>query len=97
MPGEDRRYIRPRWGSPDSEYIRFLSEPADVEGMRMPVRCTKCDHVYDLGTVTVTARYQDCSCWRCPGCGCAVDDRPVGWGNHHYVNLDANGYPRTMR
>jgi hypothetical protein len=23
----------------------------------------------------------------CPGCGITVDDRPPGWGDHHYVEL----------
>jgi hypothetical protein len=59
----------------------------DVTGMSFPVRCTRCGHVYDLGKVTVTGRYTDCSVWKCPGCGITVDDRPVGWGDHHYVEL----------
>jgi hypothetical protein len=64
---------------------------AQVGEMRSPVRCTKCSKVYVLGEVKVIARYADCSVWKCPGCGCTVDDRPPGWGDHHYVELDATG------
>jgi hypothetical protein len=67
---------------------------ADVTGMRSPVRCTKCSHVYDVSNVTVITRYADCSVWKCPGCRCTVDDRPLGWGDHHYVDLDDSGYER---
>jgi hypothetical protein len=69
----------------------YLQIRRDVSGMRFPVRCTKCSRVYDLAKVTVVARYTDCSVWKCPGCGCTVDDRPPGWGDHHYVELDAEG------
>lgn len=64
---------------------------ADVSGMSFPARCTRCARVYDMGKVTVVARYTDCSVWKCPGCGITVDDRPVGWGDHHYVELDKHG------
>lgn len=70
---------------------------AEVEGMSYPVRCTKCSHVYDLGKVEVIGRYLDCSVWKCPGCRCTVDDRPKGWGDHHYVELDADGFERRER
>lgn len=63
----------------------------DISSMTFPVRCTRCDHVYDLGKAHVTARYLDCSVWKCPGCGITVDDRPAGWGDHHYVELDKFG------
>jgi hypothetical protein len=63
-----------------------LPQP-DIAGMSSPARCTRCGRVYDLGKVTITARYTDCSVWKCPGCGITVDDRPVGWGDHHYVEL----------
>jgi hypothetical protein len=66
----------------------------DVTGMTSPVRCTRCDHVYDLGKVTVIGRYADCSVWKCPGCKITVDDRPVGWGDHHYVELNRDGSER---
>jgi hypothetical protein len=63
-----------------------------ISGMLVPVRCTKCGHIYDLGSVTVTDNYVEYSVWRCPGCRVTVDDRHLGWGNHHYVELDANGF-----
>ena len=51
----------------------------DIEGMSQPVRC-RCGGVYDLGTVTVTARYADCSMWKAPCCGRESDDRgETGW------------------
>ena len=59
--------------------------------MSFPVRCTRCSHVYDLGKVEVVQRYADCSVWKCPGCRITVDDRPPGWGDHHYVELDSQG------
>lgn len=46
-----------------------------TEGMTSPVECTHCGDVYDLGTVTVTARYSDCSVWNTPCCGRVADDR----------------------
>lgn len=49
-------------------------------------KCRGCGHVYNLGTVTVTARYDDCSVWKCPGCNRTVDDRP---GMRGYVEVDA--------
>jgi len=74
-----------------------LRELADVRDTSFPVRCTRCSKVYDLGKVTVVARYTDCSVWKCPGCGCTVDDRPAGWGDHHYVELDFNGREKRNR
>lgn len=47
--------------------------------MRSPVRCGHCGHVYDLGKVTVTACYTDCSVWRTPCCDTTVDD-PCEYG-----------------
>jgi hypothetical protein len=58
-----------------------------IDSMRFPAQCTKCTRIYDLGNVTVIARYTDCSVWKCPGCGITVDDRPPGWGDHHYTEL----------
>lgn len=52
---------------------------AQVEAMMSPVRCTHCRGIYDLGNVTVTARYADCSVWESPCCGLTVDDRGEGW------------------
>lgn len=43
--------------------------------MTSPVRC-QCGAIYDLGHVTVTARYADCSVWTTPCCGRVEDDRP---------------------
>lgn len=52
---------------------------AQIEGMRYPVRCTRCRGVYDVANVEVTARYSDCSVWVSPCCKQTVDDRPAGW------------------
>lgn len=63
----------------------FGQRSADAEfaltrGMHQPVRCAHCGGIYDLGTVTVTARYADCSMWQAPCCGLTVDDREeTGW------------------
>ena len=57
-------YGAPRW-----------AQPIDTSGMHDPVRCAHCTKVYDLAAVTVTARYMDCSMWKCPGCQLTVDDR----------------------
>ena len=48
--------------------------------MRYPVRCKWCSHVHDAAKVTVVDRFKDCSVWKCPGCGNALDDRPERWG-----------------
>lgn len=80
---ERRRYEMTPWGT--------MAPLADVSKMALPVRCTRCSKVYDLQGVVVVARYTDCSVWKCPGCRITVDDRPVGWGDHHYVNLDRDG------
>ncbi|BBX87907.1 hypothetical protein MAUB_57800 [Mycolicibacterium aubagnense] len=50
-----------------------------IRGMSSPARCTHCGQVYDLGTVTVTQRYVDCSVWTSPCCHRTVDDRGSGW------------------
>jgi hypothetical protein len=63
-----------------SDHHRF-AEPYEIRaiGMHSPVRCT-CGGVYDLGTVTVIARYADCSVWNAPCCGRQADDRgETGW------------------
>jgi hypothetical protein len=69
---------------------RSFALPAETEGMYSPVRCAYCRHVYDLGMVEVTARYSDCSMWKCPGCGAVVDDRgETGWkSKQDYYKLD---------
>ncbi|MEV1315420.1 hypothetical protein AB0J14_04965 [Micromonospora arborensis] len=61
--------------------------------MTSPVRCNRCrTGVYDLGTVTVTARYADCSMWNTPCCGSLVDDRgETGWKTFKdYERIDPN-------
>lgn len=81
------------------EHWRFLlpGGAADVSGMTSPVRCTSCGHVYDFGKITDYGRYLDCTTWRCPGCKVPNDDRPPGWGQRHYVELDADGRERRLR
>lgn len=46
-----------------------------AEGMTSPVQCNRCGGIYDLGTVTVTQRYADCSVWNTPCCNRTADDR----------------------
>lgn len=64
--------------------------PEVTDGMTSPVRCM-CGQVYDLGTVTVTARYADCSVWTTPCCRRSVDDRPA-WGS-----TEPSAYTRISR
>ncbi|GGM52556.1 hypothetical protein ACFFX1_55520 [Dactylosporangium sucinum] len=63
-----------------------------IADMTSPVRCT-CGRIYDLGKVTVTARYADCSIWKAPCCGRQADDRgETGWKTtQDYYRLDRNG------
>lgn len=57
--------------------------PPEAAGMFDPVRCAFCGGVYDLGTVTVTGRYIDCSVWVTPCCTRSADDRgETGWKAH---------------
>ena len=77
------------WTDP---FGRF-SDLDGTEGMRSPVRCRWCGGVYDLGKVTVTARYTDCSMWKAPCCGVTADDRKPPWGVQHYTELPANPAP----
>lgn len=63
----------------------------DITDMFRPVRCRRCHSgVYDLGTVTVTARYADCSMWKTPCCDQLVDDRgETGWTSRKdYERID---------
>jgi hypothetical protein len=60
-----------RWGQPVLQEL--------IRDMRYPVRCMRCQGVYDVATVEVTARYSDCSVWVSPCCKQTVDDRPKGW------------------
>lgn len=66
--------------------------PQGVGEMMSPIRCRHCAKVYDLTSVTVVARYTDCSVWHCPGCGLQVDDRGKGgdsaWGRSHYDRIE---------
>lgn len=57
-------------------------DPAALDEMLSPVRCTRCGQVYDMAAVTVTARYADCSVWTSPCCKRSVDDRGPGWKPH---------------
>jgi hypothetical protein len=60
----------------------------DTSGMFQPVLCLHCGTVYDLGGVTVTGRYSDCSVWTTPCCGVrGVDDRP-GVAERHYRHVE---------
>src|SRR5581483_3810646 len=72
---------------------RFTDMAAGTEGMRYPVRCRWCSGVYDLGTVTVTGRYTDCSMWKAPCCGVTADDRKPPWGVSHYTELPRQDAP----
>jgi hypothetical protein len=67
----------------------LFSTASDISGMTSPVRCTRCGGVYDLGNVTVTARYTDCSMWRSPCCDLLVHHRgETGWKSRgDYVRL----------
>lgn len=60
---------------------------ARIKGMAFPVRC-RCGAIYDVGKVTVTARYLDCSVWKTPCCKQTADDRgDTGWGIKHYERI----------
>lgn len=61
--------------------------PDEVLTMQSPVRCTRCGGVYDLGMVTVTHRYADCSMWRTPCCDREVDDR-MWVGSPSIIRID---------
>jgi hypothetical protein len=71
-------------------------EQRQIADMSSPVRCT-CGQVYDLGKVTVTARYTDCSMWKAPCCGRTADDRgETGWKttkDYHPIDK-ADPHPR---
>ena len=76
-----------------SWYANVRTDPR-ASGMSQPVRCNRCHGgVYDLGTVTVTARYADCSMWKAPCCGATVDDRgETGWKSFSdYTRLRGEG------
>lgn len=52
-----------------------MAKTTDIADMLAPVECRFCGAVYDTGSVTVTARYQDCSVWQTPCCDRQADDR----------------------
>lgn len=68
-----------------------VAAEVDSASMFSPARCLTCRLVFDLGHVTVTQRYLDCSVWRCPGCGTHHDDRPGRWPG------ERNGYAELPR
>jgi hypothetical protein len=74
--------------------MRWLYDD-EIARMTSPVRCTHCGGVYDLGTVTVTGRYIDCTTWKAPCCGVPVDDRgDTGWKSRKdYIKIDVNAPP----
>lgn len=86
-------YYRPFEGI---AHIIDLGEVRRIRKMFSPVRCAHCNRVYDLGTVTVTARYTDCSVWNAPCCGRPVDDRgETGWKTlRDYHKIDKRDLPR---
>ena len=69
--------------------FRYIHDMEATAGMTSPVRC-RCGQVYDLGKVTVTGRYTDCSMWKTPCCGITADDRKPPWSVSWYTEL-----PRT--
>jgi hypothetical protein len=85
-----------RFDVDDSGRFRYIHDAQEAEGMTSPVRCRHCRHVYDLGKVEVTARYADCSMWRCPGCKILADDRKPPWGIQHYDELPRRSLPGML-
>lgn len=82
----------------DYDFALQELEQDRIAAMFKPVRCT-CGRVYDLGKVTVTARYTDCSIWKAPCCGRQADDRgETGWkSTQDYKVIDkADPYPVDM-
>ena len=67
---------------------RWDLEQLDIATMSFPVRCSHCRRFYDMGTVTITGRWLDCTAWKAPCCGAAVDDRKPPWTHRaHYEEL----------
>lgn len=61
-----------------------------------PVRCS-CGAYYDSASVTVIARYADCSVWKAPCCGRQTDDRTWVSGANQRVSVDEyNGRMRCV-
>ena len=75
------------------EYGRFWFHDAEpTEDMTRPVRC-RCGRIYDLGKVTVTGRWLDCSTWTTPCCKVTADDRKPPWGISWYEELPQQRRP----
>jgi hypothetical protein len=47
----------------------------DIDDMTSPVRCGRCNAIYDLGKVKVIHRYADCTLFTTPCCNQNVDER----------------------
>lgn len=62
--------------------------PAASPDMLVPVRCRKCDQVYDLCDGEPVQRFADCTVYRTPCCNQVVDDREWG-GNRAFDRLRA--------
>lgn len=67
-----------------------------VADMFKPVQCGRCRSVYDIGKVTIAARYLDCTTWRTPCCDQLVDDRceyAPGWTSQiDYTVIDKDTF-----
>lgn len=76
-----------------------MTKQKRIAEMFKPVRCRWCRGVYDLGSVTVTARYADCSVWKTPCCNNTADDRgETGWKSiGDYTVIDKRGPSVDMR
>ena len=91
--GKSKPALRPGVRVETDEWGRVtrVSVPPKADAMSSPVQC-RCGHVYDLGTVTVTQRYADCSVWTTPCCKVQVDDRhPWPGVPAAFVRLDQHG------
>lgn len=79
-------------------YGRWEETAPGVARMAQPVRCGFCSGIYDLGAVTVTGHYLDCSLWRTPCCGRIADDRgESGWKSRQdYYRLARRDQPRRL-
>ena len=52
-----------------------IGETDKLKAMHNPVKCNHCGEAYDLGTVKVLHRYDDCTDFETPCCKRRVDDR----------------------
>ena len=55
--------------------------------MLMPVRCNRCQSIYDLVGTGITDRYSDCTVWITPRCGKKVNDSKVFMSTFPYKKL----------